>query len=276
MAKLTGIGALALLASLSACGSPEQPAEDTAPAAEMTMEGPFAESEMAMDKAMKAAVGVDAADTWVKKMIAHHDGAIAMSRIVLGLQPTADVAKMAQMTIDNQGAEIEELRALSRNGPADPESARLYEAAVTEMHTAMMAASSATPSDAYLTKMLAHHRGAVAMSDIALANGATGAVRSQIAETRAEQLKEVAMVGSMLRGEPMAMQAQAPSDAVAPAPAARPADPTPTVVKSAPPKSATPKLVAPKAAAPKPTAEPKAEPKASPTCLPEHRAAGHC
>ncbi len=271
MNRFNGIGALALLASLGACGSSDQPSENTAPAAAMTMDGPYAQSEMAMDKALKAAVGVDAADTWVKKMIAHHDGAIAMSRIVLGLQPTADVAKMAQMTIDNQGAEIEELRALSRNGPVDPKSARLYEAAVTEMHTAMMAASGATPSDAYLTKMMEHHRGAVAMSDIALANGATGAVRSQIAETRAEQLKEVAMVGSMLRGEPMAMQAQAPSDAVAPAPAARPADPKPAAAKPAPAKP-----VAPKAAAPKPTAEPKADPKASPTCLPEHRAAGHC
>lgn len=266
MMKLTGIGALALLASLGACGSPEQPAEDTAPAAEMTMDGPYAESEMAMDKAMKAAVGVDAADSWVKKMIAHHEGAIDMSRIVLGLEPTADVAKMAQMTIENQGAEIEVLKALARNGAANPESARLYEAAMTEMHSEMMAASGATPSETYLAKMLAHHRGAVAMSDIALANGATGAVRAQIEETRAEQLKEVAMVEAMLRGEPMAMQAQATSDTAAPAATAKPAAPKAAAAKAAPAKSA----------AAKPTAEPAVEPEASPTCAPEHRAAGHC
>lgn len=266
MMKLTGIGALALLASLGACGSPEQPAEDTAPAAGMTMDGPYAESEMAMDKAMKAAVGVDAADSWVKKMIAHHEGAIDMSRIVLGLEPTADVAKMAQMTIENQGAEIEVLKALARNGAADPESARLYEAAMTEMHSEMMAASGATPSETYLAKMLAHHRGAVAMSDIALANGATGAVRAQIEETRAEQLKEVAMVEAMLRGEPMAMQAQATSDTAAPAATAKPAAPKAAAAKPAPAK----------AAAPKPSPEPAAEPDASPTCAPEHREAGHC
>jgi uncharacterized protein (DUF305 family) len=266
MMKLTGIGALALLASLGACGSPEQPAEDTAPAAEMTMDGPYAESEMAMDQAMKAAVGVDAADTWVKKMIAHHEGAIDMSRIVLGLEPTADVAKMAQMTIENQGAEIEALKALARNGAADPESARLYEAAMTEMHSDMMAASGATPSETYLAKMLAHHRGAVAMSDIALANGASGPVRAQIEETRAEQLKEVGMVEAMLRGETMAMQAQATSDTAAPAPAAKPAAPKPAAAKAAPAKPAPAK----------PAAEPAAEPEASPTCAPEHREAGHC
>ena len=266
MIRMTGIGALALLVSLGACGSPEQPADDTAPANEMTMDGPYAKSEMAMDKAMKAAVGVDAADTWVKKMIAHHEGAIDMSRTVLGLEPTADVAKMAQMTIDNQGAEIEALKALARNGTADPESAKLYEAAMTEMHSEMMAASGATPSETYLSKMLAHHRGAVAMSDIALANGATGAVRAQIEETRAEQLKEIAMVEAMLRGERMTMQAQASSDTVAPAPAAKPAAPKAAAERPAPTKRAPTKA----------TAESAAEPEASPTCAPEHRAAGHC
>ncbi len=266
MTKLTGIAALALLASLGACGSPEQPAEDTTPAATMSMDALYAESEMAMDQAMKAAVGVDAADTWVKKMIAHHDGAIVMSRIALGLEPTADVAKMAQMTIDHQGAEIEALKALARNGTADLASTRLYEAAMTEMQTEMMEASGATPSEIYLAKMLAHHRAAVAMSDIALANGASGPVRAQIEETRAEQLEEVAMVEAMLRGDPMPAQAQATSDTVAPTPTAKPAAPTTPAARPAPAK----------AAATKSSPEPATEPGASPTCAPEHRAAGHC
>ena len=266
MNRLTGLSALALLAALSACGSADQPANDTAPAAEMKMDGPFAESEMAMDTAMKDAVGIDAADTWVKKMIAHHQGAIDMSKVVLGLEPTAGVAKMAQMTIDNQGAEIEALKALARYGAANADSSALYQPAMSKMHEGMMAASGATPSEAYLAKMLAHHRGAVAMSDIALANGATGAVRTQIEETRAEQLKEVAMVEAMQRGEPMTMQADATPVPPASTTAAGPAAPKPASAKPTPPKPA----------AAKPTAEPTAEPKASSTCSPEHRAAGHC
>lgn len=266
MTKLTGIAALALLASLGACGSADQSAEDTAPDAAMTMDGPYAESEMAMDKAMNDAVGVDAADTWVKKMIAHHEGAIDMSRIALGLEPTADVARMAQLTIDEQGAEIEALKSLARNGAADPASATLYEAAMTEMRSDMMAASGATPSETYLAKMLAHHRGAVAMSDIALANGASGAVRAQIEETRAEQLKEVEMVEAMLRGEPIAVQASPASDTTAPA----------TTAKPAAAKTAAAKPTPAKPVAAKPSPAPAAEPDASPTCAPEHRAAGHC
>lgn len=269
MTKLTGIGALALLASLSACGSADQPARDATSAAEMKMEGPFAESEMAMDQAMKAAVGVDAADSWVKKMIAHHEGAIAMSRVVLGLQPTADVAKMAQATIDKQGAEVEALKALSRSGPANPDSGKLYGAAVSEMHGAMMSASGANPSETYLAKMLAHHRGAVAMSDVALANGATGAVRAQIDQTRAKQLKEVAMVEAMQRGEPMTAQADAA--AAAPAPAEKTVAP-----RVAAPRVAAPKAAPAKPATAKPAPKPAPAPETSPTCAPEHREMGHC
>ena len=192
--------------TLAACDAPEpgeQAAAPASPAARATMDGPFAASEKSMDTAMKAAVGIDAADSWVRKMIAHHDGAIEMSRVVLRLNPTADVARMAQMTIDNQGAENEVLKGLIRDGTPDPTSAKLYEASEMAMHEGMMAATGATASQAYLAKMLAHHKGAVTMSDIALANGATGTVRAQIEETRAEQVAEFELVEAMLRGEPM-------------------------------------------------------------------------
>lgn len=266
MTRVTAMGALALLASLSACGSADQPAADQTPAAEMKMDGPFAKSEMDMDTAMKNAVGIDAADTWVKKMIAHHQGAIDMSRIVLGLQPTPDVAKMAQMTIDNQGAEIEALKAFAKSGAPNPESAALYQLAMVKMHEDMMGASGANVSEIYLAKMLAHHRGAIAMSDIALANGATGAVRAQIEETRSEQLKEVAMVEAMQRGEPMTAQTPTTATAAAPSPAAN----------AAAPKATAPKPAVAKPAPAKPAPKPAPAPEASPTCAPEHREMGHC
>ncbi len=69
------------------------------------------------------------------------------------------------------------------------------------------------------------------MSDVALANGATGAVRAQIEKTKATQQREIALVEAMLRGEPMT---------------AAPAGP------AAQPAPATPKPTEPRAAAPKP------------------------
>lgn len=257
---MTGLGAMALMASLAACSGADEPAENVA-ANDMNAviadpNNPFAQSEMTMDQAMMAAVGVNAADSWVRKMIEHHRGAVEMSRIVLAENPTAEVAKMAQMTIDMQGKEITDLEKLVATGNPDPASAELYRPAAMQMHRAMMAATGANISETYLRKMLAHHQGAVAMSDVALANGATGAVRAQIEKTKATQQKEVAMVEAMLRGDPVPSAAPAASEPAASTSPAKPA--------------------APKTAAAKPAPKP-AEPKApAPTCLPEHRAAGHC
>lgn len=238
MNRLSRLSAIALLAGLAACGSPEQPAEEPTSAG-MEMDGPYAASMMEMMEAMEAAVGVDAADTWVKQMIAHHEGAIDMSRIVLGLDPTDDVARMARMTIENQGKEIEALRELAREGDGDPASARLYARATDEMHDAMIAASGDTPSETYLSKMLEHHRGAVAMSDIALANGAKGAVRAQILETRTEQQAEIEMVEAMLSGDPMPASQPTTPAATQPKPKSRATERSAPAPKSAPTPSPT-------------------------------------
>lgn len=263
---IIGLSAIALTTSLAACGGADEPTENV-PANDMNAmmadpNNPFAQSEMAMDQALNAAVGVNAADTWVRKMIEHHKGAVDMSRVVLTQNPSADVAKMAQQTIDKQSKEIAELEKLVATGNPDPASAELYRTATTQMHNAMMSASGADISETYLRKMLAHHQGAVAMSDVALANGATGAVRAQIEKTKADQQKEIAMVEAMLRGEPM------PTDAPAAAePAAKPAEPTATKPAS---RQTAPAKAAPAKPQPKEPAAPPAD------CTPEHRAAGHC
>lgn len=263
---MTGLSAIALATSLAACGGADEPTENV-PANDMnaTMadpNNPFAQSEMAMDQAMNAAVGVSTADTWVRKMIEHHKGAVDMSRLVLTQNPSADVAKMAQQTIDKQSKEISDLEKLVASGSPDPASAEFYRAATTQMHNAMMSASGADISETYLRKMLAHHKGAVAMSDVALANGATGSVRAQVEKTKADQQKEIAMVEAMLRGEPM--PTAAPTVAEPAAQTAKPTATEPATRQTAPAKAVPAK---PKSAEPtSPTAE----------CAPEHREAGHC
>ena len=265
MKKLvTGLGAMALISSLAACSGADEPAKNASANDMNTMmadpNNPFAQSEMAMDQAINTAVGVNAADSWVRKMIEHHKGAVDMSRIVLAQNPSADVAKMAQQTIDKQSKEIADLENLVASGTPNPASGELYRATSLQMHETMMAATGMDISETYLRKMLAHHQGAVAMSDVALANGATGAVRAQIEKTKSDQQKEIEIVEAVLRGEPMpsAAASASPPTASSAAPA-KPAAAKPT------PKPATP-------AKPKP-----AEPAAPPAdCTPEHRAAGHC
>lgn len=286
MNKVTKFTALLMAtAGLAACGSQadnqvaaNEPAMDANMAAgnSMQMSGPFAEAEMRMDEQMMAAVGSDVGQNWLKKMIVHHQGAIDMSRIVLDQNPTADVAKMARETIAKQGKEIEDLQKLVQEGAPDQRSAELYRPAMMDMHQKMMAASGSDVSQTYMRKMLEHHKGAVAMSDVALANGVTGTLRSQIQKTRADQQKEIAMVEAMLRGEPMqsAMQQSGAKTA-----AQAKAEPAPTDTAKAEPKAQPKATSAARPAEPKASAAPpaKAEPApAASTCAPEHRAAGHC
>lgn len=256
------VSALALVTSLSACGDggdPAETAEATAGADDsMAMSGPFAESEMRMNEAMMAAVGVNAGDSWVRKMIAHHQGAVDMSRQVLTMNPGDHVAGMANSIIDKQTKEITALEKLVAQGTPDPASAEIYRPAMEQMHNAMMAANGADLSETFHRKMLEHHKGAVALSDIALANGVSGAVRTQVQRTRADQQKEVDMVEAMLSGEPMSEAKAAPSPAATPA--ARPAAPRATAAPKPTPKA---------------TARPKPSPAPSPTPTPTDPHKGH-
>ena len=198
---------LALVASVAACGRSasksdavtDQNVVTRTETTSMSMPGALDPVESKMGDQMTAAVGGDAGDNWVRKMIAHHQGAIDMSKIALDRKPTPEVAQMAKMTIDKQGHEIEDLKKLKGQGAPDQKSADLYKPAMMEMQRAMMAKQGATGSETYLRKMLAHHEGAIAMSDVALKNGVTGAVKLQVEKTKAAQQMEANTVKSMIR-----------------------------------------------------------------------------
>ena len=273
--------AIALAGVLAACGGGNgNEANQTATGAEdmnMAAEAakPFADVEKRMSEAMMSAVGSDVGQNWARKMIAHHQGAVDMSKVVLEQNPKPDVAEMARMTVEKQGKEISDLQKLLTEGTPDQRSADLYRPAMMDMDAKMRAASGADISETYLRKMLEHHKGAVAMSDVALQNGVSGAMRHQVQKTRDDQQKEVEMVEAMLRGEPMdhAMHESGAKSAeqakAEPAVAERPKAAAATKPKSPPP---APKP-APKAA----TAETKPAPATSTSsCSPEHHAMGHC
>lgn len=246
--------------ALASCGSgPDDSATNAGATASaeqpMAMNGPFAAAEMRMNDAMMAAVGVDVGDTWLRKMIAHHRGAIEMSNLVLAENPTVDVARMARDIVAKQTAEIADLEKLVAAGNPNPASAERFRAAETKMHETMMAAKGADVSETYLRKMIEHHRGAVAMSDVALAQGVTGPIRARAEKVRADQQKEIAMTEAMLRGEPMGESKAAASPA-----ATRAAAPAPT-------RAAVPKP------APKATSKPKPVPAPAPSASDPHK--GH-
>lgn len=272
---------IAVLMSLGACGQESSDANRATATENSQManatamndpNNPFAQAEMQMNERMMGAVGADAADTWVRKMIEHHRGAVEMSNILLQQSQDENVRQMAQLTIDKQSKEIQDLEKLVRQGAvAASETANLYRPSEMQMHQRMMAAKGETIDETWMRKMIEHHRGAVAMSDVVLAQNPPPLVRAMAQRTRSDQMNEIEHLEAMLSGQnpmaaaPSAEPKTAPSGGSTSAPKAEP--------KAAP--KAAPKETA-KAA---PKEELKAAPKTSPstpTCTEEHRALGHC
>lgn len=259
MKRLIATAAMtALGVSLAGCGTNEEAAQngleatptDDANGVMANANNPFADAEMQMNDKMMAAVGSDAGDTWARKMIEHHQGAIDMSRIALEQNLPADVATMAREGVEKQQKEIEDLRKLLKDGAPNAQSAELYRPAMMEMHQKMQAASGANPSETFMRKMLEHHRGGVTLSDAALQNGVSGALRQQVQKTRDDQQKETRMVEAMLRGQShhKAMEASGAKSAEQAKSKPAPAE----MAKSAASKPTT--------AAPKPAPKPAAKP----------------
>lgn len=64
-----------------------------------------------MQHAMMQANDSDPAMAWTKKMIAHHQGGIDMSHVVLKHSKDDDIRKEAQKTIEKQQKDIKTLQA---------------------------------------------------------------------------------------------------------------------------------------------------------------------
>lgn len=126
MKKQLALASLLVVLTASACdqqqdGASQAPTEtgmkaeegaDTAMKSEMKADpsNPYLASETGMHDKMMAAKGADAAETWTRKMIEHHKGALTMSEVALKETDDAMVRQMAQKTIDMQTKEIVDLQ----------------------------------------------------------------------------------------------------------------------------------------------------------------------
>lgn len=81
-----------------------------------TPANPYAEAGMAMHHKMMV-VGAEASETWVRQMIEHHRGAIAMSKIAVAQANDKEARTMAQKDITMQDKDIASLQSwLKRHG----------------------------------------------------------------------------------------------------------------------------------------------------------------
>jgi uncharacterized protein (DUF305 family) len=71
---------------------------------------PYSSAEMDMHMKMMAAKQGDASEMWTRKMIEHHRGAIAMSKVALREAKDAETRQMAAMNITMQENDITKLQ----------------------------------------------------------------------------------------------------------------------------------------------------------------------
>ena len=126
MKKQLTLASLLVALTVSACGEQQggavqaqtetgmksEAGSETAMKSEMKADpsNPYLASEMNMHDKMMAAIGKNAAETWRRKMIEHHKGALTMSEVALKETDDVMVRKMAQETIDMQTKDIAELQ----------------------------------------------------------------------------------------------------------------------------------------------------------------------
>jgi uncharacterized protein (DUF305 family) len=217
---LTRLSLLALSCSsvvIAACSPAAEPAaqassEASAPAQEpMAMaQTPFAAAETKMHEAMMAATGADAGETWARKMIPHHQGALDMSEIVLRDTQDAEIRRMAQKTLEMQTGDIAELRRwLETNGGAaagaattGAEAENLFMSAEAKMKDAMMAAVGADTDETWARKMIAHHQGALDMSQVVLRESEDADIRRMAQKTVQMQTADIAELRAWLDARP--------------------------------------------------------------------------
>jgi uncharacterized protein (DUF305 family) len=276
--------ATSLLALLTACGRDSNETAQANSQQPMANEsthampsGPFAQAEMQMHERMMAVVGANASETWAGKMIEHHRGAVAMSQVLIDRGGEQRFVQMARTTIEKQQREIGELERMLAGGITGSGEANPFRPVEQKMHQQMMAASGDNISETWARKMIAHHAGAVEMSETLIRQGGDPKVLAVARKTAEGQRREITHLEAMLRGEAMPADG-APSAPVSTRKATSPNTPAPSARKPDAAPRARPAERPPQSeqAIPRSTQKQSPAPTPTPSCAPEHRALGHC
>jgi len=242
--------------------------------------GPFSQAEMQMHERMVAATGANASETWVRKMIEHHRGAVEMSQVLINGGGDPGFVQIARTGAEMQQREIGQLERMLAGGIAGGSGeANPYGPVERSMHEQMMAATGSNLSESWARKMVAHHQGAVDMSQVLIRQGGNPQVLAMARTVAEVQRREIAHLEAMLRGEPMPVASAATAPA-APGARSTPATEPRESPRAVPTRTAREPSSATSARRPaeRDQAAPRPAPPAAPAppCAPEHRAAGHC
>ena len=177
------LAGLVLTATLAACADQgaTPPAATTSPTGSTSATATESESASASASSEVSADHNDQDTTFAKMMIIHHEGAIEMSQLAIERAESPEVVALAERIAEAQGPEIEEMTAwLSAwgedvspggHGGMDMGGMDMNGMSQEEMMTQLDGMSGADFDQAFLEAMIAHHEGAIGMSEQQLADG---------------------------------------------------------------------------------------------------------
>ena len=177
------LAGLVLTATLAACADQgaTPPAATTSPTGSTSATATESESASASASSEVAADHNDQDTTFAQMMIIHHEGAIEMSQLAIERAESPEVVAIAERIAEAQGPEIEEMTAwLSAwgedlspddHGGMDMGGMDMNGMSQEEMMTQLDGLTGAEFDQAFLEAMIAHHEGAIGMSEQQLADG---------------------------------------------------------------------------------------------------------
>ena len=203
------LAGLALTATLAACAdqSTTPPAATTSPtgtsatATESVSASASASSDVAADHN-------DQDTTFAQMMIIHHEGAIEMSQLAIEQAETPEVVALAERIAEAQGPEIDEMTAWLNtwgedvspddHGGMDMGGMDMNGMSQEEMMTQLDGLTGTEFDQAFLEAMIAHHEGAIEMSEQQLADGQNPDAVALAEKIIADQQAEIAEMQELL------------------------------------------------------------------------------
>ncbi len=165
----------------------------------------FAAANAKMHKDMTIVFSGNADVDFAKGMIPHHQGAIDMSNTVLKHGKDAAVRKLANDIITAQKSEIAQMAAwLAKNGSQAPygeavAASKAFSDVNARMHTDMTMSFTGNADIDFMTGMIPHHEGAVAMAKVLLQFGKDAELRKLADDVVRTQNEEISTIRAWLK-----------------------------------------------------------------------------
>ena len=140
-----------------------------------------------------------------------------MMRTLLIIASTLALTACGQNATDKAEDKAADHAAMGHEGVTPGAGDAPFMASEAAMHTEMAAATGDTVDESYIAKMIAHHRGAVAMADVALAQSQDPGILRMAQMVKDTQTAEIAEMQAWQPAPPVTTPPAAPAATTTPA-----------------------------------------------------------